>query len=204
MDSVTCAPSPASRSQGCSLWRTPVTIVTRTCALSVSPGLHHFPDYLPYICHSLWFLPQEWLFLFLCQFCALVMFLIFVLCCVYLLKHSLPELASWLSAHIITNRWFQKCVIWPSSHVINKLAVCPMYSASIPRWLNVISLKWCGNYAESTTVCPVGWHDPLSSDGKLGWQIIQSTQPNSQFLYQVSTPHTGTCCCAKQAHSCNG
>jgi hypothetical protein len=57
-DIVRCAPSPASRSPGSSLWRTPVSIVTRTCVSSDSPGLHLFPDYLPYICHSLWFLPQ--------------------------------------------------------------------------------------------------------------------------------------------------
>ena len=42
---VTC-PFPASRLPGCSLWRTPVTIITHTCASSDSPGLHHFPDYL--------------------------------------------------------------------------------------------------------------------------------------------------------------
>ncbi|XP_045559000.1 uncharacterized protein [Salmo salar] len=46
-------PSPASRSPGCSLWRTPVTIVMHTWASSDSPGLHHLPDYLPNICHSL-------------------------------------------------------------------------------------------------------------------------------------------------------
>jgi hypothetical protein len=37
------------------LLHTPATIVTRTC---VSPGLHHFYDSLPYICHSLWIFPQ--------------------------------------------------------------------------------------------------------------------------------------------------
>jgi hypothetical protein len=35
-------------------------------------------------------------------FCALFVFLVFVLQCVDLLKHSLPELASRLSAHIVT------------------------------------------------------------------------------------------------------
>ena len=61
---VTCAPSPASRSPSCLLWHTPVTIITCTCASLDSPGLHHFPDYLPYIGHSFWVLPQVSLFLF--------------------------------------------------------------------------------------------------------------------------------------------
>jgi hypothetical protein len=47
---VTCAPFLASRLPGCSLWRTPVNIVTRTCASSDSPAL--------------WFLPQVSFFLF--------------------------------------------------------------------------------------------------------------------------------------------
>jgi hypothetical protein len=101
-------PLRASRSPGCSLWRAPVTTVTRTChhrnahlspplrapvttvtrtcMCSDSPGLHHFPDDLPYICHSLWFLPQALLFQF---HVCIVRVSCFVLCCVYLLKHSL-------------------------------------------------------------------------------------------------------------------
>ena len=52
-----------------SLVRTPVTIVTRTCA-SNSSGLHHLPDYLPYFCHSLWFFPHALLFLFCVSVCT--------------------------------------------------------------------------------------------------------------------------------------
>ena len=80
---VMCAPSPASRSPGCSLWRPPVAIVTRTCASSDSPGLHHFPDYLPYICHSLWFLPQALLFLFLYHVCAFVFLILYKVVFIY-------------------------------------------------------------------------------------------------------------------------
>ena len=43
---VTCAPSPASRSLGCSLWRTAVTIVTCSSAFLHLPGLHYLLDYL--------------------------------------------------------------------------------------------------------------------------------------------------------------
>ena len=80
---VTCAPSPASRSPGCSLWCTPVTMVTRTCTSSDSPGLHDFPDYLPYIYDSLWFLSQALLFLFQFHVGALSVCSCFVLCYVY-------------------------------------------------------------------------------------------------------------------------
>ena len=73
---VMCAPSPVSRSPGCSLRCTPATIIMCTCASSDSPGLHHLLDYLPYICHSLWFLPQALLFLFQCHVCASFVFLI--------------------------------------------------------------------------------------------------------------------------------
>lgn len=34
-------------------------IIKRTCASSLgTPGLHHFTDYLPYICHALSSIPQ--------------------------------------------------------------------------------------------------------------------------------------------------
>ena len=46
------------------------TIVTRTCTSSDAPRLHHLLDYLPYISHSLWFLPQASLFLFVSCLCA--------------------------------------------------------------------------------------------------------------------------------------
>ena len=82
----------AARSPGCSLWRTPVTIITHPCVTSDSPGLHHFPDYLP-ICHSLWFLPLALLFLFLCHVCALFAFLIlYYVVFIYLNNHSLNML----------------------------------------------------------------------------------------------------------------
>jgi hypothetical protein len=61
---------------------------------------HHFPDNLPYVCHSLWFLPQALLFLF--HVCVLLVFLVLYYVTFILLKHSLPELASRLSAHIVT------------------------------------------------------------------------------------------------------
>jgi hypothetical protein len=61
---VTYAPSPASRSSGCWLSLTPVTIVKRTSASWHSPRLHHLLDYLPYICHSPWYFPQVLLTLF--------------------------------------------------------------------------------------------------------------------------------------------
>ena len=55
------------------------------------------------ICHCLWYLPQELLFLFLGHVCELLsVFLILYYVLYYLLKHSLPELASRLSAHIVT------------------------------------------------------------------------------------------------------
>ena len=53
------------------------------------------------VCHSLWFLSQASLFLVLFHVCVLLVSC-FLLCFVYLLKHSLPELASWLSVHIFT------------------------------------------------------------------------------------------------------
>ena len=48
---VMCAPSPASRSPGCSLWRTPVTTVTRISALTLTwtPS----PPWLPALYMSL-------------------------------------------------------------------------------------------------------------------------------------------------------
>ena len=84
------------------LWvtrRTPVTIVTRTCASSDSPGLHHFPDYLPYICHSLWFHPQA----LLCQFCVSSVYCSCLLFCIMLCLF-IKTLTPWtciltLSAH---------------------------------------------------------------------------------------------------------
>jgi hypothetical protein len=98
---VTCAPSLASRSPGCSLWHTPVTIVTCTCMSSDSPGLHHFPDYLPYM--SLPLVPSPGVIDAVSVSClCAVRVSSFVLCCVNLLKHSLSELASRLSAHIVT------------------------------------------------------------------------------------------------------
>lgn len=45
------------RLSGCSLLCILVTIVTRINASSDSPGLNPLPDYLPHICHSLWFFP---------------------------------------------------------------------------------------------------------------------------------------------------
>ena len=39
-------------------------------------------------------------------------------------------------------------------------------STSFPRWFNVISLKWCGNNVDSTSVCPVGKEGEVSAYGK--------------------------------------
>lgn len=63
-----------SRSPGCPLLRTPVTI--STSAPSVSPGFHHLLDYRSYICHALWFLPQALLTLFGFHVCTLFVFLV--------------------------------------------------------------------------------------------------------------------------------
>ena len=49
--------SGARSHQAAHYYSTPVTIVKRTSASSDSPGLHHLPDYLPYICHFVWFFP---------------------------------------------------------------------------------------------------------------------------------------------------
>jgi hypothetical protein len=105
---VTCTPSPASRSPGCSLWCTPVNIVTRTCVSSDSPGLHHLPDYLPYIFHSLWFLPQALWFLFQCHACAAFMFGVMLRLFIKTLTHSL-NLLSRLSAHTLHGYWIVYC-----------------------------------------------------------------------------------------------
>jgi hypothetical protein len=83
---VRCAPSPASRSPGCSLW----------CAPSDSPGLHHFPDYLPYTYMSLPLVPSPR------GHCFCIVIIVFVSCHVYLLKHSLHKLNCRISEHIIT------------------------------------------------------------------------------------------------------
>jgi hypothetical protein len=82
-----------SRSPVWSSLRTPVTIVKRTNASSDSPVLHHLPDYLPYICHSSWFLPQALLFLFQCFMSVRYSCFLFCSLC-YLLLKSLPVLAS--------------------------------------------------------------------------------------------------------------
>ena len=57
-----------------------------------SAGLHHLLDYLPYICHSLWFLSQVSLFLF--HVCALFVFLVLYYVFIYSLNDSHPDLAS--------------------------------------------------------------------------------------------------------------
>ena len=67
----------------------------RTCTSSDSSELHQFPDYLPYICHSLWFLPQGSLFLF--PVCVLLVVLVLYYVLFILLKHSL----NCLSVHIV-------------------------------------------------------------------------------------------------------
>jgi hypothetical protein len=59
-----CHVFPSSRSPALDV--ASLLIITRTCISWESPGLHHLPDYLPYICHSLWFFPQALLILFLC------------------------------------------------------------------------------------------------------------------------------------------
>jgi hypothetical protein len=75
--SVTCSPSLTSRSTGCSLWRTPVTIVMRTCTSSDSPGLHHFVDYLPYIyVNPFGSFSSHHCFCFVCVYCSRFLFCI--------------------------------------------------------------------------------------------------------------------------------
>jgi hypothetical protein len=87
------------RLSGCSLLRTPVTIVTCINASSDSPGLNHLPDYLPYICHFLWFFPEVLLTLFVFNVCTLLVFLVLSML-VYLPSYSRPVYASQIPAYV--------------------------------------------------------------------------------------------------------
>ena len=97
---VTCAPSPASRSLGCSLFRTPFHhhyAHLRVVRLTWNPSL----PWIPSIYISLPLVPSPGVIVSVSCLCV-VHVSCFVLCCVYLLKPSLPELASRLSAHVVT------------------------------------------------------------------------------------------------------
>jgi hypothetical protein len=97
-------------------------------ALWHSPGLHHFPGYLPYICHSLWFLPQALLFLFLCHVCALLV--------------SYFVLTLWLFIKTLTT-W--TCILTLSAHryIDPVYTVYSMYSCMAPTCdIRVKMSKW--------------------------------------------------------------
>ena len=89
-----CQGHQAARDDTCHHRYAHLRVITHLDSIS---SLITFPIY---IYHSLWFLPQA--LLFLCHVCVLLMFLVLYYLTFILFKHSLPELASRLSAHIVT------------------------------------------------------------------------------------------------------